>query len=204
MNRITAALYRFLVVYLSVAMVVTSIPLAPSTAYADDVGAVAVESEAQETDSSSDADVDAVDNASSSGEGSSSTTSDQTNNAQDKSSSSDTSTPASSLAQDLAGASADSDVARSLAATAESPSDDSEVDALTYEPTVYEYAKFMPNYYLYPCDADGNVTVEIDENNPRENSVDGRMVTNLIIDYRTDLVDVQLCADSTNLRSVRF
>uniref|UniRef100_UPI003FF0D81D InlB B-repeat-containing protein n=1 Tax=Collinsella aerofaciens TaxID=74426 RepID=UPI003FF0D81D len=204
MNRITAALYRFLVVYLSVAMVVTSIPLAPSTAYADDAGAVAVESEAQEADSSSDADVDAVDNASTSGEGSSSTTSDQTNNAQDESSSSDTSTSTSSLAQDLSGASADSDVARSLAATAESPSDDSEVDALTYEPTVYEYAKFMPNYYLYPCDADGNVTVEIDENNPRENSVDGRMVTNLIIDYRTDLVDVQLCADSTNLRSVRF
>ncbi|MDD7109775.1 MAG: hypothetical protein PUH98_05500, partial [Collinsella sp.] len=75
MNRITAALYRFLVVYLSVAMVVTSIPLAPSTAYADDAGAVAVENEAQETDSGSDADADAVDNASSLGEGGSSTTS---------------------------------------------------------------------------------------------------------------------------------
>lgn len=204
MNRITAALYRFLVVYLSVAMVVTSIPLAPSTAYADDAGAVPVESEAQDTDSSSDADVDAVDNASSSGEGSSSTTSDQTNNAQDESSSSDTSTSTSSLAQDLSSSATDSDAAKTSPATAEPPSDDSEVDALTYEPTVYEYAKFMPNYYLYPCDADGNVTVEIDEDNPRENSVDGRMVTNLIIDYRTDLVDVQLCADSTNLRSVRF
>ena len=204
MNRITAALYRFLVVYLSVAMVVTSIPLAPSTAYADDAGAVAVESEAQETDSGSGADVDAVDNASSSSEGSSSTTSDQTNNAQDESSSSDTSTSTSSLAQDLSSSATDSDAAKTSPATAEPPSDDSEVDALTYEPTVYEYAKFMPNYYLYPCDADGNVTVEIDEDNPRENSVDGRMVTNLIIDYRTDLVDVQLCADSTNLRSVRF
>lgn len=204
MNRITAALYRFLVVYLSVAMVATSIPLAPSTIYADDAGAVAVESEAQETYSGSDADVDAVDNASSLGEGSSSTTSDQTNNAQDKSSSSDTSTSTSSLAQDLSSSATDSDAAKTSPATVESPSDDSVVDALTYEPTVYEYAKFMPNYYLYPCDADGNVTVEIDENNPRENSVDGRMVTNLIIDYRTDLVDVQLCADSTNLRSVRF
>ena len=91
MNRITAALYRFLVVYLSVAMVVTSIPLAPRAAYADDAGALAVESEAQETDSSSDADVHAVDNASSSGEGSSSTASDQMNNAQDESSSSDAS-----------------------------------------------------------------------------------------------------------------
>lgn len=204
MNRITAALYRFLVVYLSVAMVVTSIPLAPRAAYADDAGAVAVESEAQESDSSSDADVDTVDNASSSSEGSSSTTSDQTNNAQDESSSSDTSTSTLSLAQDLSSSATNSDAAKSLAATAEPSSDDSEVDALTYEPTVYEYAKFMPNYYLYPCDADGNVTVEIDENNPRENSVDGRMVTNLIIDYRTDLVDVQLCADSINLRSVRF
>ena len=204
MNRITAALYRFLVVYLSVAMVVTSIPLAPRAAYADDAGALAVESEAQETDSSSDADVHAVDNASSSGEGSSSTASDQTNNAQDESSSSDASTSMSSLAQDLSISATDSDAAKSLVATAEPSSDDSEVDALTYEPTVCEYAKFMPNYYLYPCDADGNVTVEIDENNPRENSVDGRMVTNLIIDYRTDLVDVQLCADSTNLRSVRF
>ena len=204
MNRITAALYRFLVVYLSVAMVVTSIPLAPSTAYADDAGAVAVENEAQETDSGSDTDTKTGDSASSSGEGGSSATSDTTDDAQNKSSSSDASTPASSLAQDLAGAATDSDAARSLAATAEPPSDDSEVDALTYEPTVYEYAKFMPNYYLYPCDADGNVTVEVDENNPRENSVDGRMVTNLIIDYRTDLVDVQLCADSTNLRSVRF
>ena len=202
MNRITAALYRFLVVYLSVAMIVTPIPLAPSTAYADDAGATAVESEAQETDSGSQA--DAADDASSTDGGSSSTTSDQTNSTQDESSGSDTSTPASSLAQDLAGAATDSDVARSLAATAESPSDDGEADALTYEPTVCEYAKFMPNYYLYPCDADGNVTVEIDENNPSENSVDGRMVTNLIIDYRTDLVDVQLCADSTNLRSVRF
>lgn len=119
MNRITAALYRFLVVYLSVATVVTSIPLAPSTAYADDAGAVAVESEAQETDSSSDADVDAVDNASSSGEGSSSTTSDQTNNAQDESPGSDTSTSTSSLAQDLSSSATDSDAAKSLVATAE-------------------------------------------------------------------------------------
>ncbi|MDU8577318.1 leucine-rich repeat protein [Collinsella aerofaciens] len=204
MNRITAALYRFLVVYLSVAMVVTSIPLAPSTAYADDTEALAVENEAQETDSDSDADAKASYSASSSDEGSSSTSSDQTNNAQDKSSSSDTSTSTSSLAQDLSSSATDSDAAKTSPATAEPPSDDSEADALTYEPTVYEYAKFMPNYYLYPCDADGNVTVEIDENNPSENSVDGRMVTNLIIDYRTNLVDVQLCADSTNLRSVLF
>ena len=204
MNRITAALYRFLVVYLSVAMVVTSIPLAPSTAYADDSGAVAVENEAQEADSGSEADADAVDGSSSTDGGSSSTTSDQTNNTQDDSSNAASDTPGTSLAQDLAGAATNSDAAKNLAATAESSSDDGEADALTYEPTVYEYAKFMPNYYLYPCDADGNVTVEIDENNPSENSVDGRMVTNLIIDYRTDLVDVQLCADSTNLRSVRF
>ena len=204
MNRITAALYRFLVIYLSVAMVVTSIPLAPRAAYADDAGALAVESEAQETDSGSDADVDAVDNASSSSEGSSSTTSDQTNNAQDESSSSDTSTSTSSLAQDLSSSATDSDAAKTSPATAEPPSDDSEVDALTYEPTVYEYAKFMPNYYLYPCDANGNLTVEIDENDPRENSVDGRMVTNLIVDSGVDEVDAQLCADSTNLRSVRF
>ena len=202
MNRITAALYRFLVVYLSVAMVVTSIPLVPSTAYADDAGAVAVESEAQEADSGSD--TDAVDESSPSDESASSTSSDQTNNTQDDSSNVASDTPGTSLAQDLAGAATNSDAAKSLATTAESPSDDGEADALTYEPTVYEYAKFMPNYYLYPCDADGNVTVEIDENNPSENSVDGRMVTNLIIDYRTDLVDVQLCADSTNLHSVRF
>ena len=204
MNRITAALYRFLVVYLSVAMVVTSIPLAPSTAYADDASALAVENEAQETDSGSDADADAVDDSSSANEGSSSAASDSTDSSQDKSSSSDTNTLASSLAQDLASDATDSDAAKSLAAMAEPSSDDSEVDALTYEPTVYEYAKFMPNYYLYPCDANGNLTVEIDENNPNENSVDGRMVTNLIVDYGTDLVDVQLCADSLNLRSVRF
>ena len=204
MNRITAALYRFLVVYLSVAMVVTSIPLAPSTAYADDAGAVAVESEAQEADLGSDTDADAVDDSSSANEGSSSAASDSTDSSQDKSSSSDTNTLASSLAQDLASDATDSDAAKSLAAMAEPSSDDSEVDALTYEPTVYEYAKFMPNYYLYPCDANGNLTVEIDENNPNENSVDGRMVTNLIVDYGTDLVDVQLCADSLNLRSVRF
>ena len=204
MNRITAALYRFLVVYLSVAMVVTSIPLAPRAAYADDAGALAVENEAQETDSGSEADADAVDESSPSDESASSTSSEQTNSTQDESSNASTGTTTSSLAQDLPGVATNSDVAKSLAATAESPSDDSEADALTYEPTIYEYAKFMPNYYLYPCDADGNVTVEIDENNPRENSVDGRMVTNLIIDYRTDLVDVQLCADSTNLRSVRF
>ena len=202
MNRITAALYRFLVVYLSVAMVVTSIPLAPSTAYADDSSALAVENEAQETDSGSD--TDAIDKSSPSDESTSSTSSDQTNNTQDDSSNAASDTPGTSLAKDLAGAATNSDVAKSLAATAESPSDDGEADALTYEPTVYEYAKFMPNYYLYPCDAGGNVTVEIDENNPSENSVDGRMVTNLIIDYRTNLVDVQLCADSTNLRSVRF
>ena len=204
MNRITAALYRFLVVYLSVAMVVTSVPLAPSTAYADDASALAVENEAQETDSGSDTDADAVDDSSSANEGSSSAASDSTDSSQDKSSSSDTNTLASSLAQDLASDATDSDAAKSLAAMAEPSSDDSEVDALTYEPTVYEYAKFMPNYYLYPCDANGNLTVEIDENNPNENSVDGRMVTNLIVDYGTDLVDAQLCADSLNLRSVRF
>ena len=205
MNRITAALYRFLVVYLSVAMVVTSIPLAPSTAYADDAGAVAVESEAQETDSSSDADVDAVDNASSSGEGSSSTTSDQTNNAQDESSSSDTNTSTSSLAQDLSSSATDSDAAKSLVATAEPSSDDSEVDPLVYEDTtVYEYAKLMPNGYVYPCDASGSVTVEIDGNDPYGSSVDGKLVTNLIVDYGVDGVPGYICEYSSNLRSVRF
>ena len=205
MNRITAALYRFLVVYLSVAMVVTSIPLAPSTAYADDAGAPAVESEVQETDSGSDADADAVDDASSTDEGGSSASSDQTNNAQDESSNAASDTPGTSLAQDLAGAATNSDAAKSLAATAESPSDDSEVDALVYEdPTVYEYAKLMPNGYVYPCDASGSVTVEIDGNDPHENSVDGKLVTNLIVDYGADRVPGYICEYSSNLRSVRF
>ena len=205
MNRITAALYRFLVVYLSVAMVVTSIPLAPSTAYADGAGAVAVESEAQVADSGSDTDADAVDDTSSTDEGSSSTTYDQTNNTQDDSSNAASDTPGTSLAQDLAGAALDSDAAKSLAATAEPSSDDSEVDALVYEdPTVYEYAKLMPSHYVYPCDANGNITVEIDESDPYKNSVDGRWVTNLIVDYGMDKVPVQLCEGSSNLRSVRF
>lgn len=186
-------------------MVVTSIPLAPSTAYADDAGAVAVESEAQETDSSSDADVHAVDNASSSGEGSSSTASDQTNNAQDESSSSDTSTSTSSLAQDLSISATDSDAAKSLVATAEPSSDDSEVDPLVYEdPTVCEYAKLMPNGYVYPWDASGSVTVEIDGNDPYGSSVDGKLVTNLIVDYGVDGVPGYICEYSSNLRSVRF
>ena len=205
MNRITAALYRFLVVYLSVAMIVTSIPLAPSTAYADDTEALAVENEAQETDSDSDADAKASYSASSSDEGSSSTSSDQTNNAQDKSSSSDTSTSTSSLAQDLSSSATDSDAAKTSPATAEPPSDDSEVDALVYEdPVVCEYAKLMPNGYVYPCDAGGSVTVEIDENDPNENSVDGKLVTNLIVDYGVDGVPGYICEYSSNLRSVRF
>ena len=205
MNRITAALYRLLVVYLSVAMVLTSIPLAPSTAFADDASALAVESEAQEADSGSDADAAAVDDSSAADEGGSLAASDSTDSSQDKSSSSDTSIPASSLAQDLAGAATDSETAKSLAATAEPSSDDSEVDALVYEdPTVYEYAKLMPSHYVYPCDANGNITVEIDESDPYKNSVDGRWVTNLIVDYGMDKVPVQLCEGSSNLRSVRF
>ena len=205
MNRITAALYRFLVVYLSVAMVVTSIPLAPSTAYADDAGAVAVESEAQEADSGSDTDADAVDDTSSTDEGSSSTTSDQTNNAQDKSSSSDTNIPASSLTQDLSSAATDSDAAKTSPATAESPSDSSQTDALGHkEPTVYEYAKLMPNGNVYPCDASGNVTVEIDESDPNKNSVGGIWVINLIVDYGADGIPGYICDRSSNLRSVHF
>ena len=120
MNRIAAALYRFLVVYLSVAMVVTSIPLAPSTAYADDASALAVESGVQETDSGSEADADAVDDVSSTDGGSSSTTSDQTNNTQDDSSSAASDTPGTSLTQDLTGAATNSDAAKNLAATAKS------------------------------------------------------------------------------------
>ncbi len=205
MNRITAALYRFLVVYLSVAMVVTSIPLAPRAAYADDAGATAVESEAQETDSGSDADADAVDDTSSADEGSSSTTSDQTNNAQDKSSSSDTNIPASSLTQDLSSAATDSDAAKTSPATAESPSDSSQTDALGHkEPTVYEYAKLMPNGNVYPCDASGNVTVEIDESDPNKNSVGGIWVINLIVDYGADGIPGYICDRSSNLRSVHF
>lgn len=205
MNRITAALYRFLVVYLSVAMVVTSIPLAPSTAYADDTEALAVENEAQETDSDSDADAKASYSASSSDEGSSSTSSDQTNNTQDDSSSAASDAPGTSLAQDLAGAATNSDTAKSLATTAEPSSDDSEVDPLVYEdPTVYEYAKLMPNGYVYPCDASGSVTVEIDGNDPHENSVDGKLVTNLIVDFGADRVPGYICEYSSNLRSVRF
>lgn len=203
MNRITAALYRFLVVYLSVAMVVTSIPLAPSTAYADDASALAVENEAQETDS--DSDTDAVDESSSSDESASSTTFDQTNNTQDDSSSAASDNPGTSLAQDLAGAATNSDAAKSLATTAEPSSDDSEVDPLVNEdPTVYEYAKLMPNGYVYPCDASGSVTVEIDGNDPYENSVDGKLVTNLIVDYGADRVPGYICEFSSNLRSVRF
>lgn len=96
MNRITAALYRFLVVYLSVAMVATSIPLAPRAAYADDAGALAVENEAQETDAGSD--TDAVDESSPSDDSTSSTSSDPTNNTQDDSSSAASDTPGTSLA----------------------------------------------------------------------------------------------------------
>lgn len=203
MNRITAALYRFLVVYLSVAMVVTSIPLAPSTAYADDAGAVAVESEAQETDSGSD--TDAVDESSPSDESASSASSDQENNTQDDSSSAASDAPGTSLAQDLTSAATDSDAAKSSPATSESSSDDSEVDPLVYEgPTVYEYAKLMPNGYVYPCDASGSVTVEIDGNDPYGSSVDGKLVTNLIVDYGVDGVPGYICEYSSNLRSVRF
>ena len=205
MNRITAALYRFLVVYLSVAMVVTSIPLAPRAAYADDAGATAVESDAQETDSGSDADADAVDDTSSADEGGSSTTSGQTNNAQDESSSSDTNIPASSLAQDLSSAATDSDAAKTSPATAVSPSDSSQTDALGHkEPTVYEYAKLMPNGNVYPCDASGNVTVEIDESDPNKNSVGGIWVINLIVDYGADGIPGYICDRSSNLRSVHF
>ena len=203
MNRISAALYRFLVVYLSVAIVVTSIPLAPSTAYADDSSALAVENEAQETDSGSD--TDAIDKSSPSDESTSSTSSDQTNNTQDDSSNAASDTPGTSLAQDLAGAATNSDTAKSLATTAEPSSDDSEVDPLVYEdPTVYEYAKLMPNGYVYPCDASGGVTVEIDGNDPYENSVDGKLVNNLIVDYGADRVPGYICEFSSNLRSVRF
>ena len=205
MNRITAALYRFLVVYLSVAMVVTSIPLAPRAAYADDAGALAVENEAQETNSGTDTDAKVSDNASSSDEGGSSTTSGQTNNAQDESSSSDTNIPASSLAQDLSSAATDSDAAKTSPATAESPSDSSQTDALGHkEPTVYEYAKLMPNGNVYPCDASGNVTVEIDESDPNKNSVGGIWVINLIVDYGADGIPGYICDRSSNLRSVHF
>lgn len=203
MNRITAALYRFLVVYLSVAMVVTSIPLAPSTAYADDAGAVAVGSEAQETDSGSD--TDAVDESSPSDENASFTSSDQTNNTQDDSSNAASDTPGTSLAQDLAGDATNSDAAKSLAATAEPSSDDSEVDVLTYEDsTIYQYAKLMPSGYVYPCDANGNIAVKIDESNPYKNSVDGRWVSGLIVDYGTAEIPAQLCEGSIYLHSVRF
>lgn len=203
MNRITAALYRFLVVYLSVAMVLTSIPLAPSTAYADDAGAVAVESEAQETDSGSD--TDAVDGSSPSDENASSTFSDQTNNTQDDSSNAASDTPGTSLAQDLTSAATDSDAAKSSPATAEPPSNDSEVDALTYEDsTIYQYAKLMPSGYVYPCDANGNIAVKIDESNPYKNSVDGRWVSGLIVDYGTAEIPAQLCEGSIYLHSVRF
>ena len=203
MNRITAALYRFLVVYLSIAMVVTSIPLAPRAAYADDAGAVAVESEAQETDSGSD--TDAVDELSPSDESASSTSSDQTSNTQDDSSNAASDAPGTSLAQDLTSAATDSDAAKSSPATSESSSDDSEVNPLVYEdPTVYEYAKLMPNGYVYPCDASGSVTVEIDGNDPYGSSVDGKLVTNLIVDYGADGVPGYICEYSSNLRSVRF
>ena len=205
MNRITAALYRFLVVYLSVAMVVTSIPLAPSTAYADDAGAVAVESEAQEADSDTVSDADTADDASSADEGGSSAASGTTDDAQDKSFSSDTNIPASSLAQDLASAATDSDAVKSLAAAADPSSDDSETDALTYEDhTIYQYAKLMPSGYVYPCDPDGNIVVKIDESKPYKNSVDGRWVNGLIVDYGTDEIPAQLCEGSIYLYSVRF
>ena len=205
MNRITAALYRLLVVYLSVAMVVTSIPLAPSTAYADDAAAVAVESEAQEADSDDVSAADTADGASSADEGSSSAASGTTDDTQDKSSSSDTNTPASSLAQDLASDAIDSDTAKSSAATADPSSAESEVDPLTYEdPTIYQFAKLMPSGYVYPCDPDGNIAVKIDESKPYKNSVDGRWVEGLIVDYGADEIPAQLCEGSIYLRTVRF
>ena len=218
MNRITAALYRFLVCYLSIAMVVTSIPLAPRTAYADDAETLAVESEAQEVDSSAGFDTDAVDGSSSSGEGDasdSSVASDQADAAQDDSSNATAGAPKASLAHDLADAATGSnvtkdpatgsDVTKDPAATADPSSDESEIDTLMYEdPTVYDYAKLMPSSYIYPCDADGNVTVEIDENDPYENSVDGRWVSNLIVDSGVDAIPAQTCEGSDNLCSVRF
>ena len=209
MSRITAALYRFLVCYLSIAMVVTSIPLAPRTAYADDTETLAFEGEAQEVDSGAGSDADAVDGSASAGESDvseSSAASDQADVAQDDSSNATAATaPQTSLAQDLAGAATGSDTTKEPAVTAEPSSDDSNVDTLMYEePTVYDYAKLMPSSYLYPCDANGVVTVEIDENDPYKNSVDGRWVSNLIVDSGVDEIPAELCEGSDNLCSVRF
>ena len=69
---------------------------------------------------------------------------------------------------------------------------------------VYEYGKLMPNGSVYKCDKSGNLAEPIDESDPKLHSVDPGKVKNLIVDFETTSVPKRLCFCSTYLQSVRF
>ena len=69
---------------------------------------------------------------------------------------------------------------------------------------VYEYGKLMLNGSVYKCDESGNLAEPIDESDPKLHSVDPGKVKNLIVDFETTSVPKRLCFCSTYLQSVRF
>ncbi len=182
----------FLRVFLSLALVVSFIPITRDASYAAEDYAASVE--AVNADASTGDDADPFETDAAGGEGDSAAGTDSAFEGDSDS--------------DAAGGEADADKTQPANSSDADASDSSTTvsapDGAAQARPICEYGKLMPNGYVHECDESGNLRESIDKSDPQSHSVNPGEVKNLIVDSQTTSIPERLCYSSTYLQSVQF
>lgn len=182
----------FLRVFLSLALVVSFIPITRDASYAAEDYAASIE--AMNADASTGDDADPFEADAAGGEGDSAAGTDSAFEGDSDS--------------DAAGGEADADKTQPANSSDADASDSSTTvsapDGAAQARPICEYGKLMPNGYVYECDESGNLRESIDKSDPQSHSVNPGEVKNLIVDSQTTSIPERLCYSSTYLQSVQF
>ena len=179
-------------VFLSLALVVSFIPIARDASYAAEDYAASIE--AVNADASTRGDTDSFEADTAGGEGDSAA---GAYSAFEGDSDSDSAGGETDADKAQPGGSGDADASDSSTAQGVS------AGAAQARP-ICEYGKLMPDGSVYECDESGNLKESIDESDSKSHSVNPWEVKNLIVDSQATSIPERLCYSSTYLQSVRF
>ena len=182
----------FLRVLLSLALVVSFIPITRDASYAAED--YAASHEGMNADASTGGDADPFEDDAAGGEGDSAADTDSAFEGNSD--------------PDSAGGKTDADKAQPGNSSDADASDSSTAlgvpDGAAQARPICEYGKLMPNGYVYECDESGNLKESIDKSDPQSHSANPGEVKNLIVDSQTTSIPERLCYSSTYLQSVQF
>ena len=182
----------FLRVFLSLALVVSFIPITRDASYAAED--YAASHEGMNADASTGGDADPFEDDAAGGEGDSAADTDSAFEGDSD--------------PDSAGGETGADEAQPGNSSDANASDSSTAlgvpDGAAQARPICEYGKLMPNGYVYECDESGNLKESIDKSDPQSHSANPGEVKNLIVDSQTTSIPERLCYSSTYLQSVQF